>query len=165
MVCSRQHRHITSRGERSQPRSSRDGVMIIKNEPRRAQPIWKPVAEQYSNPYATILKTTDVSFPSRIEMNPAGREQEAVLMRLLYHTARLLPRYAFPVGLDIVDKYAKVPDWLSRNISARLAASVLNRAMAEGNARLIAQVRQLLAHTPRDSSTGRRRRRRTGRTQ
>jgi hypothetical protein len=125
-------------------------VMIIKNEPRRAQPIWKPVVEQYSNPYATILKTTDVSFPFRIEMNPAGREQEVVLMRLLYHTARLLPRYAFPVGLDIVDKYAKVPDWLSRNISARLAASVLNRAMAEGNARLIAQVRQLLIHTPRD---------------
>jgi len=125
-------------------------VMIMKNEPRRAREIWKLVVEQYPNPYATILKTTDVSFPFRIEMNPAGREQEAVLMRLLYHTARLLPRYAFPVGLDIVDKYAKVPDWLSRNISARLAASVLNRAMAEGNARLIAQVRQLLAHTPRD---------------
>jgi hypothetical protein len=125
-------------------------VMIIKNEPRRAREIWKRVVEQYPNPYATILKTADVSFPFRIEMNPAGYQQEAVLMRLLYHTARLLPRYAFPVGLDIVDKYAKVPDWLSRNISARLAASVLNRAMAEGNARLIAQVRQLLAHTPRD---------------
>lgn len=72
------------------------------------------------------------------------------MLRLLYHTARLLPRYAFPVGLDIVDKYAKVPEWLSGNISARLAATVLNRAMAEGDARLIAQVRRLLSHTPRD---------------
>jgi hypothetical protein len=43
-----------------------------------------------------------------------------------------------------------VPQWLSGNISARLAATVLNRAMAEGDARLIVQVRQLLAHTPRD---------------
>jgi hypothetical protein len=49
-----------------------------------------------------------------------------------------------------VDKYAKVPDWLSRNISARLAATVLNKAMAEGDSRLVAQIRQLLAHTPRD---------------
>jgi hypothetical protein len=83
-------------------------------------------------------------------MNVAARSAQHDMMRLLYHTARLLPRYAFPVGLDIVDKYAKVPDWLSRNVSARLAAAVLNRAMAEGDARLIAQVRQLFSHTPRD---------------
>lgn len=125
-------------------------VLIAKNDPRRARESWKPVVDQYPKPYATILKTTDVTFPFRIEMNPAARKQGADLIRLLYHTARLLPRYAFPVGLDIVDKYAKVPLWLSRNISARLAARVLNRAMAEGNARVIAQIRQLLAHTPRD---------------
>ena len=109
-------------------------VAIAKNEPRRARESWKAVVGQYPKPYATILKTTDVTFPFRVEMNPAARDQGANLVRLLYHTARLLPRYAFPVGLDIVDKYAKVPVWLSRNISARLAASVLNRAMAEGNA-------------------------------
>ena len=50
----------------------------------------------------------------------------------------------------VVDKYAKVPDWLSKNISARMAARVLNRTIAEGDARLVAQVRRLLAHTPRD---------------
>jgi|SRR5579862_5599561 len=125
-------------------------VIIAKNDPRRARENWKAAVGQYPNPFATILKTTDVTFPFRIELNPAAQQRAEELMRLLYHTARLLPRYAFPVGLDIVDKYAKVPMWLSRNISARLAASVLNRAMAEGNPRLIAQVRQLLAHTPRD---------------
>ena len=125
-------------------------VTIAKNEPRRAREIWKPVVSQYPNPFATMLKTTEFTFPFRVEMNPSARHKQDEVMRLLYHTARLLPRYAFPAGLDIVDKYAKVPQWLSRNISARLAASVLNRAMAEGNARLIAQVRQLLAHTPRD---------------
>ena len=83
-------------------------------------------------------------------MNEAANARQAHVMRPLYHTARLLPRYAFPVGLDIVDKYAKVPDWLSKNISARMAARVLNRTIAEGDARLVAQVRRLLAHTPRD---------------
>jgi hypothetical protein len=85
-------------------------------------------------------------------MNEAANARQAHVMRTLYHTARLLPRYAFPVGLDIVDKYAKVPDWLSKNISARMAARVLNRTIAEGDARLVAQVRRLLAHTPRDFS-------------
>jgi hypothetical protein len=125
-------------------------VTIRKNEVRRAHEHWKPVIRQYPNPYATILKTSEFSFPFRVEMNSAGFSQEELMLRLLYHTARLLPRYAFPVGLDIVDKYAKVPEWLSGNISARLAATVLNRAMAEGDARLITQVRRLLSHTPRD---------------
>lgn len=125
-------------------------VTIPKNEERRARVIWHPVVREYPKPFATVLKTTEVSFPFRVEMNRAAYANEARIMRQLYHTARLLPRYAFPAGLDIVDKYAKVPDWLSRNVSARLAAAVLNRAMAEGDPRLIAQVRQLLAHTPRD---------------
>lgn len=123
---------------------------IPKNSSHRAREKWKQVVAAYPKPFASVLKTTEFSFPFRVELNSAGRAQEAEVMRLLYHTARLLPRYAFPVGLDIVDKYAKVPAWLSKNISARLAASVLNRAMAEGDAKVVAQVRQLLAHAPRD---------------
>lgn len=123
---------------------------IAKNEKRRAREIWQDVVAQYERPFATLLKTTETSFPFRVEMNDAGAKQESNVMRTLYHTARLLPRYAFPVGLDIVDKYAKVPDWLSKNVSARMAARVLNRTIAEGDARLVAQVRLLLAHTPRD---------------
>jgi hypothetical protein len=125
-------------------------TLIAKNAKRRARESWQRVVEQYKRPFATVLKTTESSFPFRVEMNTAGQQRQAEVMRTLYHTARLLPRYAFPVGLDIVDKFAKVPDWLSRNISARMAARVLNRTIAEGDARLVAQVRRLLAHTPRD---------------
>jgi hypothetical protein len=125
-------------------------ITIPKNNVRRARDLWRPVVEQYPKPFATMLKTSEVTFPFRVELNKVGGAASEGILQLLYHTARLLPRYAFPVGLDIVDKYAKVPNWLSRNVSARLAAAVLNRAMAEGDARLVAQVRQLLAHTPRD---------------
>lgn len=125
-------------------------TQIPKNEVRRARPHWHPVVAQYSKPFATLLKTSEFSFPFRVELNDTGNLKQQEIMRTLYHTARLLPRYAFPVGLDIVDKYAKVPDWLSRNISARVAAAVLNRTIAEGDARMVSQVRQLLAHTPRD---------------
>jgi hypothetical protein len=123
---------------------------IAKNPKRRARESWQRVVQQYKRPFATLLKTTEASFPFRVEMNAAALARHAQVMRTLYHTARLLPRYAFPVGLDIVDKYAKVPDWLAKNISARMAARVLNRTIAEGDAKLVAQVRRLLAHTPRD---------------
>lgn len=125
-------------------------TLIAKNPKHRAREKWQDVVGQYKRPFATLLKTTETTFPFRVEMNAAGEARQVEVMRTLYHTARLLPRYAFPVGLDIVDKYAKVPDWLSKGISARMAARVLNRTIAEGDARLVAQVRRLLAHTPRD---------------
>jgi hypothetical protein len=98
-----------------------------------------------------MLKTSANNFPFRVELNnlnlkPAVHE----IMGLLYHTALLLPNYAFPVGLDIADKYAKIPDWLSKGISARLTANILNRVLQTGNDRILKQIRQLLARSPRD---------------
>jgi hypothetical protein len=125
-------------------------VMIFKNPERRARERWHEVVRQYPNPFATVLKTSSDRFPFRLELNPAALAAVTKGIRLLYHTSRLLPKYAFPVGLDIVDKYAKVPDWLSRGISARLAADVVRRALQTGDPNIVAQVRQFLSHTPRD---------------
>jgi len=126
-------------------------VAIQKNNPRRARDQWKGVVEQYPKPFASLIKTSETSFPYRVELNKVAAERNTpFVFRLLYHTSLLLPRYAFPVGLDIVDRYAKVPDWISRGISARLSAEVLRRALRTGDPRLVSQVRQFLARTPRD---------------
>lgn len=125
-------------------------VIIPKNNPRRAREQWQAVVAAYPHPHGTVLKTSASTFPFRIEMNVAAAKNSANVVRMIYHTARLLPRYAFPVGLDIVDRYAKVPDWLSRGVSAQLGGAVLRRAVAQGDAQLVVQVRQFLAHTPRD---------------
>lgn len=125
-------------------------IAVGKNPERRAVPHWAEVVRQYPSPYATVIKTSPTAFPYRVEMNPAAFASADKLLRLLYHTSRLLPRYAFPVGLDIVDKYAKVPDWLSRGVSARITADVLRRALNTGDAKILAQVRQFLARAPRD---------------
>lgn len=135
---------VLEEGEYLQPMS------IGKNPERRAVPHWAEVVRQYPSPFATVIKTSATTFPYRVEMNPAAFAQTEMLLRLLYHTSRLLPRYAFPVGLDIVDKYAKVPDWLSRGVSARITADVLTRALNTGDPKVVAQVRQFLARTPRD---------------
>jgi hypothetical protein len=43
-----------------------------------------------------------------------GKQDDAIqlVMAKVYQYARLLPNYAFPVGLDVVDKFAKVPKWM-----------------------------------------------------
>lgn len=126
-------------------------VQITKNHPGKARDRWKRVVEQYPRPFASVIKTSDTSFPYRVEMNEsAASTGDWFVFRLLYHMSRLLPRYAFPVGLDIADKYAKVPDWISRGVSARLSAEVLRRALQTGDPTLVHQVRIFLARTPRD---------------
>lgn len=125
-------------------------LKLEKNLERRARPSWQLVVRQYASPFGTMLKSEDSRFPFRVELNDSGVAQSAVMLRLVYHTAKLLPQYAFPVGLDIADRYAKVPDWISRGISAQLSARVLKAALRTGDPNLVAQVRQFLARGPRD---------------
>lgn len=125
-------------------------VALEKNPPHKARERWQPVVRQYPRPHALLLKSEDASFPFRVELNTAAVAQHEFLVRVLYHTARLLPRYSFPVGLDIADKYAKIPDWISRGISTELSAAVLRRAMRTGDAHIVTQIRLLLARGPRD---------------
>jgi hypothetical protein len=42
-----------------------------------------------------------------------GSEQITEGVRRVYLYSRLLPGYGFPVGLDIADKYAHVPNWMT----------------------------------------------------
>lgn len=125
-------------------------LRVQKNYKRRARDRWQPVVQQLPLPRATMVKTAETAFPFRIEMNEAAANQAESLIRLVYHTSRLLPRYGFPVGLDIADKYAKVPDWIARGISGEMSASVIRKAISTGDPHVVAQVRQLLASTPRD---------------
>lgn len=124
--------------------------LIGKNLPRRARELWQDVVGRYPAPLATVLKTSDTSFPFRVELNSSAAHSIENVADVLYHTARLLPRYAFPVGLDIVDKLAKIPDWISNGISSRIAADVLNRALKTGDPNVVNQVRLFLARSPRD---------------
>lgn len=79
------------------------------------------------------LQVSDNTFPIRVEIfgdynNSQIRE---VAQRVnLYST--LLPGYAFPIGLDIVDKYAKVPNWLTDAYS-KLIKYHLQSQLFQGN--------------------------------
>lgn len=64
-----------------------------------------------SGSYVHVSDTTE---PIRVEVFPAlGNQQIAEAVRRTFLYARLLPGYGFPVGLDIADKHAHVPSWLT----------------------------------------------------
>jgi len=122
-----------------------------KNLRRRAHEKWKPVVDQFPPPMATMLKCSEHNFPFRVEFSRVDDLAHAHdILCLLYHTSLLLPHYSFPVGVDIADKYAKIPDWLSKGISERLTATVLRKVLETGDDRMLRQVRRLLALSPRD---------------
>jgi hypothetical protein len=61
-----------------------------------------------------------------------------------------MPNYAFPAGLDIVDKFAKVPNWMSRPINSTMAVQLLKRAIDTGNPKVIEAAKRMLCGTQRD---------------
>ena len=69
---------------------------------------WKQWIRDYPDALTTYLKPSATVLPFRVEGFENAADFE-VALDLVLHTSRLLPSYGFPVGLDIVDKFAKVP--------------------------------------------------------
>jgi hypothetical protein len=86
----------------------------------------------------------------RVEIFEKDRARFSDLARLVMHCAWLLPRYAFPVGLDIVDKYAKVPNWMTRPVNTNTAVKALRQAMGTGDATTFDAMRRMLCGSTRD---------------
>jgi NurA domain len=61
--------------------------------------------------YVHVNETTE---PVRVEVfEDLGEDQILEAARRVYLYSRLLPGYGFPVGLDIADKHAHIPAWLT----------------------------------------------------
>lgn len=125
-------------------------VSIDRNELRRAPKAWHDKIGQYPQPLVSYLQATPWTAPVRVEMFPRDRERFAETANLIFHCALLLPRYAFPVGLDIVDKFAKVPDWMSRPVNTRTAVVALRRALDDQDAKLFDTLRTMLCGSGRE---------------
>lgn len=100
--------------------------------------------------YVKVSETTE---PFRVEVfADLGKDQIIEAARRAYLYARVLPGYAFPVGLDIADKYAKIPNWLtesySKLIKYHLSVSLQNGQITDAQMRRI--IVQSIYMTKRD---------------
>jgi hypothetical protein len=110
---------------------------------------WKEWIRVYPNALTTYLKPSELVLPFRLEAFEDVDDFPA-LIELILHTSRLLPTYGFPVGLDIVDKFAKVPAWMSRGVMRQHQIVLLQKAMASGDPRALAFAKRVLATKGRD---------------
>lgn len=63
----------------------------------------------------TFVRTTSAKYPMRIEAPASyGLSERSEIVSRSFEYANLLPNYAFPIGLDIVDKFAAVPGWMTK---------------------------------------------------
>jgi hypothetical protein len=133
-----------------EPGEALNPVIINRNVLHKAPRAWQKLIERYPKPLVTYLQVSEWSSPVRIELfqKDAGRFSDTVSLAM--HCSLLLPSYAFPVGLDIVDKFAHVPDWMSRPVNTRTAVLALREAMTRGDTRLFDTLRRMLCGSARE---------------
>lgn len=125
-------------------------IPVMRQGPENKWPeFWKQWIRSYPNALTTYLKPSELVMPFRVEAFEDIGDIEAVL-DLILHTSRLLPSYGFPVGLDIVDKFAKVPNWMSRGVMGQHRIVLLQKAMASGDPRALTFAKRVLAAKGRD---------------
>lgn len=125
-------------------------VPINRNVLRKAPEAWREVIAQYPVPRVSYLQVTEWTAPIRLELFDKDIDRFSMLATLVMHCALLLPRYAFPVGLDIVDKFARIPDWMSKPVNTRTVTQALKRALDDGNAELFDHLRRMLCGSSRE---------------
>ena len=63
----------------------------------------------------TFVRTTSAKYPMRIEVPASyGAPELTEILTRTFEYAGLLPNYAFPIGLDIVDKFSAIPGWMTK---------------------------------------------------
>lgn len=125
-------------------------VPINRNELRRAPEAWKDIIANYPKPWAAYMLPTEWGHPFRIEIFEKDRSRFPEIAKVLMHCALLLPHYAFPVGLDIVDKFAHVPNWMSRPVNTHTIVQTMKRALDSGDSKMFDALRRLLCGSSRD---------------
>jgi len=98
--------------------SLQTGSIQLPSEGFRSATNWAPLRPPspfgFPNVLGCYLQVSETTDPIRIEVFEAlGQSQLARAAQHAYLYARLLPGYGFPVGLDVVDKFARVPTWLT----------------------------------------------------
>jgi hypothetical protein len=125
-------------------------IAIDRQQPSNKWPQqWYAHINAYPDALSTYIKSSDESDPFRVELHEEIEIAEWSL-EMVYQTARLLPHYGFPVGLDIVDKFAKVPNWMSRSIRKEHAMALLRNALKSREPKVIDFAKKVLTARGRD---------------
>ncbi len=101
-------------------------------------------------PFIYFLNNGANSKPIRIEFNPSAVRNSEAIISSIFHIARLLPSYLFPAGLQVVDQFAKIPNWLQSRVKAAHGSRLVFEAINSGNPEAMTLVKKILLSRGRD---------------
>ena len=106
-------------------------VQIIKNpwgKWPRGKYSYTSYFDTVPEPYSSFLKISEFKRPIRIEtLNVLDSYDED--MKFTFYSAKLLPQYCFPLGLDTVDKMTKVPGWMRNAMRNEYVSKLLRKTL------------------------------------
>lgn len=133
-----------------QPGEALVPILIERNEIRRAPKAWADLIQQYPKPHVSYVQVSEWSAPFRLEMFENQLIEFERAAALVTHCSLLLPRYSFPVGLDIADKFARVPNWMTRPVNTHSTVQALKGALESGDTGAFDALRRLLCGSGRE---------------
>lgn len=117
--------------------------------PRKWPDAWQDLIKNYPLCSLGYSKPADHQEPIRFECFEGNSSIKEIGSYVTF-MSRLLPQYAFPVGLDIVDKYAKVPSWMSGQVRTDQAIALLKKAIRTGDKKSVELAKRILVTKGRD---------------
>ena len=114
---------------------------------RRAAERRRDVIGRYPTPRVSYLQVTEWNAPLRLEMfsKDLGRFRETTA--LVMHCALLLPRHAFPSGMDVAER---VPNRWRRPLDTHAAARAMRQTLQRNDTRLFDALRLMLCASERE---------------
>tara|TARA_Y100001970_G_C14208659_1_gene845589 strand:- start:359 stop:1651 length:1293 start_codon:yes stop_codon:yes gene_type:complete len=90
--------------------------------------IWDEWVEQYPKVFMGYLKATDNQSPIRIEtLNYPGNLIND--FKYILAVSKLLPNYGYPIGLNVVDRFVKISNWMSKASRNYFTTHLLKKAI------------------------------------
>ena len=116
---------------------------VEKQIPSKAWGEWEVQMNSFPKAYVGYLKTNEHQSPIRIEslQNPIKIKKD---YEYILATSKLLPNYGYPVGLDIVDRAAKIPAWLGRAAKEHYSKYYLDLAIEKNDKKTISSALNML---------------------
>tara|TARA_Y100001970_G_scaffold176924_1_gene215578 strand:+ start:487 stop:1797 length:1311 start_codon:yes stop_codon:yes gene_type:complete len=109
---------------------------------------WEEKMDLFPKVFIGYIKVNGHQAPIRIESlnNPKNLIKD---YEYIFGTSRLLPNYGFPVGLNVVDKFAKIPNWMSKASRKYYATHLLRQAIKNKDKNTISLAVKILAKKAR----------------
>ena len=110
--------------------------------------VWEEKMDEFPKVHVGYIKVNDNQSPIRVEsLNyPSNLDLD---YKYILAASKLLPHYGFPIGLNVVDKFAKIPNWMGKASRNYYTTHLLKQAVKNKDQNTISLALKVLSKKSR----------------